>query len=75
MEPLKEVRLPLIAQLFDKLHLWSEMNLKGVHVHPSENIHKKEYTLHTRQIYKLPVLFEFVNESLKQTLVQQHGQA
>jgi len=75
MEYLKEVPLPLIVQLFDWLHLWSEMNLKGVYVHPSENIHKGEYKLYTWQIYKLPVLLEFVNEGLKQILVQQYGQA
>lgn len=74
-EPLKEVSLPLIVQLFDRLHLWGEMNLKGVDVHPSENIHRKEYSLYTWQSYKLPVLLEFVSEGLKRTLVQQCGQA
>lgn len=74
-EYLKEVSLPLIVQLFDRLHLWSEMNLKGVYVHPSENIHKEECNLYTWQSYKLPVLLEFVSEGLKQVLVQQCGQA
>jgi len=75
MEYLKEVPLSLMVQLFDRLHLWGEMNLKGVDVHPSEKIHKKEYSLYTWQIYKLPVLLEFVNEGLKQVLVQQCCQA
>lgn len=74
-EPLKEVSLPLIVQLFDRLHLWSEMNLKGVYVHPSEKNQKREYSLYTWQSYQLPVLLEFVNEGLKQILVQQCCQA
>jgi hypothetical protein len=75
MEYLREVPLPLIVQLFDRLHLWSEMNLKGVYVRPSEKIRRKEYSLYTWQSYKFPVLLEFVKEGLKQILVQQCGQA
>jgi len=70
-EFLKKVPLSLVVQLFDRLHLWSEMNLKDISIRPSENIHNKENKLQTWHSYKLPVLIEFVYEDLKQIMIQQ----
>jgi len=70
-EYLKKVPLPLVVQLMERLQFWSEINLQDASIHPSENIHKKDYNLQTWHPYRLPVLIELVYEGLREILIQQ----
>jgi len=70
-EYLRQLPLIDVFQLFDRLHLWSKMNLKDVSIRPSQDIWRKEVNLNYFQSYRLSVLIEFVCEGLREIMVQQ----
>jgi len=70
-EYLRQLPLTVVSQLFDRLHLYSEMNLKDVTIKPSQNISKREPNLNSYLSYRLPVLLEFVCEGLREIMTQQ----
>jgi len=70
-EYLRKLPLTFVYQLFDRLHSWSEMNLKDVSIQPSHDIWKKEVNLNFIQTYRLPVLIEFVCEGLHACMMRQ----
>jgi len=70
-EYLKEFPLTDVYQLFDRLHLYSEMNLKDVSIQPSQDIWKKDANLNSYLSYRLPVLIEFICEGLREKMIQQ----
>jgi hypothetical protein len=70
-EYLKEFPLTDVYQLFDRLHLYSEMNLKDVTIKPSQNISKSEPNFNSYLSYRLPVLIEFICEGLREIMIQQ----
>lgn len=69
-EYLMQVPLHFIVRLYDKLYLWSEINLQKVRISPSQNISSKDYRLSAWQSYEITVLIELVNEGLKKILVE-----
>lgn len=71
LEYLKQVSLPLVARLFDRLCIWFEIHLKDAVACPSENIHGKDYGLQSYHPYRLSVLIEFLSECLRQMAIEE----
>ena len=74
-EVLKEVRLPLIVKLLERLHQWSERNLQNATIRPSENVRRKEFNLLPSYSYRVTALIESVYEGLRQIMIQQSLEA
>jgi len=70
-EYLRQLPLTFVFQLFDRLRLYLEMNLKDVTIKPSQDIWKKDANLNFILSYRLPVLLEFVCEGLREIMTQQ----
>jgi chromosome segregation ATPase len=64
-EYLKSVALSIIARLLERLQLLFELKLKEATAKPSEEIYRKDIGLQPYHNYKLPVLMEFLSESLR----------
>jgi len=70
-EYLRQLPLTNVFQLFDRLHLYSEIKLKDVFIRPSRDIWMKDVNLNPLNSYRLPVLIEFVCEGLREIMIQQ----
>lgn len=71
---LNSIPVPMVVQLFERLHAWCEANLKNFLIQPSQNISTRAFYLPSFQSYDLALLTEFICEGLKLYMNQKNKQ-
>lgn len=64
-ETVKKLPMPIVAQVMNRIYLWTRVRLPDQTMKPSYDIYQKDFNLNYLTSYKLPVVFEWCKEELE----------